>query len=195
MDYEYKLINPPVSMNFDKLDRNQARTYYAWYMTQIPERIMLLEEFVNSDTIYSHWKASFEFQTLEELGKWFVNQVSTRKRSQKEIEEIYTNLSDPFKFIEIPEDDLSYKTISLSCDIGMYFSQVLEKNNSGLRWVLVTKPKSNINYQQPVLMGNNKMECNPFDLVKVFSYGVIRGTKNSDGLIRLYETWSKYLFD
>lgn len=193
MDTEYEIIQPPYHLKFREMSRNQAREYFEWFQRQIPIRINILARYIQSFPQYHDWKSTFTLDSIEDLGAWFIDLASTRKRSQKEINDIYANSPPWFKNVQIPEYDLSNETISLAIDVGMYLSQVMVKNVENLHWKMVSKPLNHIDYQQPVLFGKNKIGFNPVHLVLTYAYEIVENPKGPNRLKVIYEIWEKIL--
>jgi hypothetical protein len=189
----YPIIQPPFQLKFREMTREQAKQYLEWFQDQIPIRTEVLSHYVRSSPNYHIWEPDLKPSSLNKLGEWFVAHVKTRKRSTAEVNNIYANAPDWFKNIEIPDYDLTTETISLSMDIGIYFSEVLEKNISGLHWKLVTKPIRSIDYQQPVLAGPGKLVFNPVHIMITYAYGISDHSKGPERLRELYEIWAYLL--
>lgn len=193
MSNNYELIHPPYPMNFRQLNLKQAREYFDWFQIQLPIRIQVLGNYLHSFPNYNEWKVDFTPESLTSLGFWFFERVTTRLRTKEEIEFIYSNAPAWFRNFQIPEFDISTVAISISIDIAMYLSQVLDNNIDGLHWEIKTRPKKHINYHQPVLVCENKIEFNPVHIVLTYSYGIVRGTKGPERLKELYDIWSNIL--
>jgi len=190
---EYKIIQPPFTLEFRTMSREVAKDYFDWFMEQIPIRIRILEQAVQSTGGYENWQADYAPESLERLGQWFYEHVETRKRTKEEKEEIYRKAPDWFRSVEVQNWELTNRTFSLAMDIGMYLSQVFERNLAGLKWEMVTKPKNDANYQQPVLVGTGKRELNPVWILVVYAYSLAKGKRGPEGLKELYDIWTNLL--
>lgn len=190
---EYKVIQPPFTLEFRKMSRQEAKDYFDWFIKQIPIRTNVLEQAVQSTDGYEDWLANYKPESLERLGLWFYEHVETRERTKEEREEIYRKAPDWFKSVEIEDYELTNRTFSLAMDIGMYLSQVFEKNLAGLKWEMVTKPKNDAYYQQPVLAGTGKRRFNPVWILVTLAYVFARRSKGPERLRELYDIWAKLL--
>jgi len=193
MNIGYKIIQLPYPLNFKEMSKHQAQGYLQWFREQIPERIQILFHYIKLSPGYEDLEPDLTPSSLEKLGKWFVEHVSIRKGTQAEIEFIYANAPEWFRQIEIPEYELTEQTFSLSMDIGMYVSQVLEKNIKGLHWEVGAKPIKNVDFQQPVLSGLGKLVFNPVHIIITYAYGIVNHNKGSERLKELYEIWANIL--
>jgi hypothetical protein len=193
MEADYRVIKPPYPLNFREMSREQAKEYFDWFKSQIPIRNEKLAKYVQSTPDFQEWKDNFTPQSLDNLGKWFYNHVEIRKRSKEEILAIYSNSPDWFSNIDIPDYDLSSASISLAIDVGMYLSRVMEMNVPELNWIMVTRPKKDVDYQQPVLSGQGYQVFNPVRIVLTYAYGIARKSKGPERLRELYEIWLNIL--
>ncbi|MCL6591882.1 MAG: hypothetical protein K6U80_18270 [Firmicutes bacterium] len=179
-------------LQFRNITKKEAEKYFEWFLEQIPIRIKVLQEAVNSTPGYEDWKADYSPESLVTLGKWFKQVVTTRKRSEEEIEEIYKRSPEWFRTVKISENDLSPETYSLCFDVGMYLAKVFETNLKGLGWKLITAPKKSVDIHQPVLAGFGALQFNPVMMMSVQAFKVINGKYSDYSLKELYEIWAKY---
>jgi hypothetical protein len=193
MATNYQVIQLPVPLRLRELDRTQAKIYNDWFHNQILQRINELTKYIKATPGFENWEGDFTQISLDKLGVWFCQQVTTRKLSEKEIQIIYSKSPDWFNNIKIPDYDISALSVSLSIDIAMYISQVMQKNINGLRWKMVTSPKSSINYQQPVLYGKGEMVFNPVHIIITYAYGIAAGERSYTRLRELYDIWVNIL--
>lgn len=190
----YSIIQPPfLTLKFRTMSRAEANRHFIWFLEQIPIRISILEHAVKSIASYESWKADYTPESLEDLGQWFYENIETRSRSEAEKEEIYNNAPEWFRKVEVQDWQLSNRTFSLVMDIGMYLSQVFEKNLSGLKWVMVEKPKNDAYYQQPVLKGTGQLVFNPVEIMLTLAYGFARKNRLPEELREVYDIWSEIL--
>ena len=190
---KYEIIQPPFTLRFRTMSREEANDYFDWFMEQIPLRIKILEEAVQSTVGYEDWRADYTPESLERLGQWFYEHVETRKRTEREKETIYSRAPEWFRGVEIEDWELTDRTFSLAMDIGMYLSRVLQKNLPGLRWEMVTKPKNDADFQQPVLAGTGRLVLNPIWVLVTYAYGVARHSKGPERLREIYDIWANLL--
>jgi len=190
---KYEIIQPPFTLRFRAMSRKEATDYFTWFMEQIPVRITMLEQAVQSTAKYGDWRADFTPESLERLGQWFHEHVITRERTDEEKETIYGTAPEWFRSVEIPDWELTNQAFSLAMDIGMYFSRVLEKNVLGLKWKMVKKPKNDIDFQQPVIAGSGRRELNPIRIMIVYAYSLADDTRGPERLKGLYYIWASLL--
>jgi hypothetical protein len=188
----YKIISPPFTLNFKRMSPKELKAYYEWYLSLLPERINMLSNTVQSTSRYEKWAADLSPASLDTLGKWFSENIRTRKRSGAEKEERYSHSPAWFRKVDIGDFELTNQTFSLAIDIGMYLSQVFVKNIVGLKWLHAVKArKDDVHYGQPVIAGFGHLYFNPVHMLVTLAYGLQDNTYDSRGLRELYEIWKK----
>src|SRR5512136_905587 len=118
----YTTIRPPFTLRFHEMSKQELRSYATWFHNIALERISELLKAVNCTPGYEHWRADFTPESLDLIGRWFEGQVETRKDTPAEVEELRSELKFP---IEVPEGQLTDRTISLAMDIGIYFAEAV----------------------------------------------------------------------
>jgi len=187
----YRTIQPPfATLKFWTMPKEELRSYYRWFLDQIPERIPELEKAVSETPRYERWRADATPSSLGDLGEWFVGQVETRPRTEEELAEMKRDSPYP---IDVEPDELTNRTFSLAMDIGMYLSQVLMKNIPALRWDHPLGSPKFVDYGQPVLRGSGRVAMNPVRLMVTLAYGIARKTQSAHRLRELYDIWSHNL--
>lgn len=183
----YPTVQPPFTLAFREMSKNELKAYNEWFHKVMPERIQVLTAAVKSTSGYEHWAADMSPESLEVLGDWFLAQVETRQRSQAEIQGIQNRSEFP---INVSGDELTNKTFSLAMDVGMYMSQVFLKNRHSLQWSQPFGNKKFIDYGQPVLTGFGAVPFNPVRMMVTLAYGLVSGSKTGKSLRELYTIWS-----
>jgi len=194
----YKLFSPPSLRPFSQMTREEAIAYYQWFVTQIPSRLNILEQAVQSSAahIYHKWNANRTATSLELLGEWFLQNVTVRMLSEDEIQERLEAIPLQFR-LSIPAQNwvLDENSYSIAVDIGIYLGEILRVNYPQLRWQLLTKPKSDIDYHYPVVTGGfgRKHHCNSLGVSISLALSFVEGVDDAFRLRKLYEIWSGYV--
>lgn len=173
----YSIIQPPFTLKFRTMSKRELADYFSWFMTVMPERIGILEEIVRTTSGYEAWRADYMPGSLDDLGLWYADQVSTRDRTPQEVAEIREvhSLSQP-----ISTSELTNRTYSLAMDIGMYLGEAVRRTHSDrLRWGQLLKNKRDADFGQVSIMGSCPMVMNPVGLVVSLAWGIL--TKKRDG--------------
>jgi hypothetical protein len=186
----YQIIQPPFTLEFTKMSKDQLRAYDEWFRTQIPLRVRELTDAVRETAEFSGWDADFTPESLGRLGEWLTNEIETRARTETEIRELARDNPYP---IEIPEQTLTNRSYSLAVDTGMYLSEVLLRNHRSLRWHQVLHDKRSANYGQPLLLGAGPVPLNPVRVALAFAFGLVRGSASAEELRELFNIWTDML--
>ena len=184
----YAIIQPPCSFQFAEMPSEELKRYRAWFHEITPKRIAELAKAVNGTTGFEEWEADELLDSLDGLGEWFATQVTTRRRTDEETDEIKLDLLYP---IEVPDEELSNRTFSLAVDIGMYFGRVVLRNVPGTRWEQPMENKNFADYGQPVIVGRGTVPLNPIRVLVTTAYRI--SSRRPAQLRELYEVWSKML--
>ena len=79
MSYVYKVLEPPFKCeNFENMKPKQAKEYFEWFQSQIPERINIL-----SEAIHEYDKnivLDYSEESLIKVWSWFVDLIEVRKK-------------------------------------------------------------------------------------------------------------------
>lgn len=172
------------------MSKKELKDYFAWFQDMIPQRLDELRNAVQQTPGFESWQADFTPASLDLLGNWFASQVETRSRTKDEIQEIEDHSSFP---IEVPGEDLTNRTFSLTMDMGMYLSQVFLNNYPMLRWDQKFGNKKDADYGQPVLIGFGSVPFNPVWMLVTLAYGVVSKRKTGKSLRDLYDIWAKMI--
>lgn len=183
----YRTIQPPFSLKFREMAREDLKSYAHWYLEAIPQRVAELARAIRQSEIGAGWESNFSPTSLESLGNWFAIQVEMRQRTDDEFDEIESRSQYP---IEIADEELTNRTFSLAVDVGMYLSQVLLKNYPSLRWEQLLDNKKFADYGQPVIVGFGPVPLNPVRIAITLAYGIATKKQTGKRLRELYDYWS-----
>ena len=186
----YTTVQPPFTLEFDHMSRQELDAYATWFHGAIARRINELTAAVRETPGFGGWRPDYTPASLDHLGKWFAGQVEVRPRTREESDEILGQQPIP---VGVPDQELTNRTFSLAMDIGMYLSEVLMRNVSGLRWEQPLRDKHFADYGQPVIVGAGTVPFNPVAITVTLAYGIVRQTKGAYRLRELYDIWSKLL--
>lgn len=188
---KYQIIQPPFTLKFREMSKEELKEYYQWFMAVMPNRIAQLGKIINATHKYEEWRADYTKESLCDLGNWFKEEVKTRERTVEELEKIEASLIFP---IEINKEELTNKTFSLVIDIGMYFGQVMLHTVPETQWIHILKGSSkHIDYGQPVVRGIGKLAFNPVQIMLTAAYGIASKTPGKGNLLEIYNIWRNIL--
>jgi hypothetical protein len=111
------------------------------------------------------------------------------------METILDNIPDWLKETTKKRDtDLDARSLSISFDLAIYFSQVLMDADNRIKWAMHTKgSKLDADLNQLVLTEPGKMRFNPIRTMKIFCFQVAAGKERPEALLELYDVWMKNL--
>lgn len=184
---KYYLMEPSEEDNikefdFSKMNKKQAQKYFDWYMSQIPKRISIIEEYFkfNEDI-----KLDYTVKSLVPLWKAFEENIKIRpKEEQLELEKM---------FPEGTYATFTSKTLGLARDISMYFGEVFRLNNNGIYWGHFNKPSKRDGLNKPTLLGLKlNLDLEPFSIICIGCWKSL-DKKNPDFLLEVFNTWLEYV--
>ena len=169
---DYPLAVPPTeelgNTPARKYTPKQAREYFEWYISDVPNRLAQLEDYVN-DGNERPVKFDDSRESLIALWSWFEDLICADFEAAKKMHP------------DTPEEDLvttknaTIKTLAIGRDISLYFAKVFIKYNPTVHWGYYTRPKSDMDVNRPVLLGFlYNLDINP---VVVISSGILKTFK------------------
>lgn len=155
-------------------------------MSNVPVRIRILESEVKVSPEWSHWRADYSPESLKTLGRWLAATIVMKNEPKV--------VSDKHGNVLAIENQLSTETRTRCFDAGMYFGEVLVRNNPELKWELSgTKDKRNADYAQVLVKGRHFVPCNPVEMAVAFAITVAKGDRTDAYLHEVYGKWVKIL--
>jgi hypothetical protein len=183
----YQIIQPPFTLRFTEMSQGELKEYFAWFQSVLPSRVDELTAYIQEDPASKDWEPDYSAASLSTLGEWLARHVSTRDRTQEEMDEIKARFNNP---IDIPSHDLTNESYSLGFDAGIYFGLTLLKNHPSLAWDQDLKNKKFADYGQPIIVGFGTVPVNPVRIGLNFAYGFASKKSPSTRVREVYETWS-----
>jgi len=189
----YEIIKPPKAYaNPLEATRDEAETYWHWFLDNKTNRLKILESYIRSFEKYKDWRGDFSQGSLEVLEKWLESEpVEIRKLDEEEIKKIRASYDQKYKNMGISDWTLSNKSISLGFDVGLYLAETFSHHYPNLNWMLFQKRAKYIDNNQPVLKGFGNDCFNPDRIGQVIMRKVASG--NRSDLLKLYNVWRSYL--
>lgn len=166
-DSVYPLFIPPDNLGFrtpSQWSRSEATAYAAWLRSSIPERIQRLIRYFGLD------EASPPVSLLGPLGELLANAL----------------VREPFS----KDGRLTNQGHAVAADMGLLLATALLQEHPGLGWDIVRKPKSDVSYNRPTLVGFGAVGLDPIHVSTMQAFGVLRGTKDGTAWWRIFDYWS-----
>lgn len=185
---DYRFMDTPFELvPFIDMKKKQADQYIKWYIETIEQRISKLQQYIrDSGETFVLDKSP---ESLITLWTWFVNQIEVVMKDEEEIKREIKNLHLPSWMIpHIEEKKFSEKTVALGYDISAYFGEVVIKNNPGIYWGYLSKPKRLHGVNRPMLLGfAGDMQVYTYGRVEVCMWKTLNKSDN----MYLYEVYEK----
>lgn len=187
----YQPVNPPFELEFVEMSQDELQAYFDWFLASIPGRVKELEAEVRRTPGFESWSADLTPASLDSLGKWFVGQVEERPLTDDELKKGRESVPEKASFLldELPTTTPTFRTLSLTFDVGIYLSQVFLKNREGLSWQQFRGDKAYDDYGQPAIVGLGVTRCPPLSIATVLAYRIADGEETAACLRNVYEVW------
>ena len=183
----YQIIQPPFTLIFREMTKKELAEYRVWFLDSFEDRIAGLEDVVRETPGYGSWVADCTPESLEALGNWFADTVTTRRRTPEEMAPI--RLKDEF-FITPELFDLTNYSYSVAMDIGMYFGRTFKRKHPHVFWKQFLGSKNYVDYGQPVLTGFGLAPLNPVGIAVVLARGLAKKNRTGNRLHEVFNYWS-----
>ncbi|MCI1763448.1 hypothetical protein [Heyndrickxia oleronia] len=178
---------------FEKMTKKEAENHFNWYLSEIPNRIALLRETFSKTGEGKIEDLDFTPKSLQKIWEWFLPNIEIISKSDDEINEEINEIPVQFKdIISIDRRKFSTGTLSIGMDIAIYFAEIFIKNYDNLTWGLITKPKSLVYVNRPVVVGfSSGVELDPRLLVYNLILNKMDGSAKKEDLYNLFEVWEE----
>ncbi len=168
---EYPLFIPPMNLAEKKpalWSRQEAKEYYEWLLSQMQPRTDMLIEYFGICI-----KSSPE-EYLLELGKSAADKL----------------LCEPFSYVVTEKRQLSSCGYALSADMGLLVARyLLDESGNSIRWEILQKPKKELSYNLPVLIGFQNNYLEPVGGSVAEANGLLRGKRSGNIWSRMFSHW------
>lgn len=187
----YPVLKKPFPFDsYRSLTEKQARELFDWYISMIPERVAVLNDLFSG---YFHCSVPFDYslESLDPVWNAFKPHIETVTKSEeqrrKEME------GAPEWVIESDLKDRRFpspETLLVAMDLAMYLGETLVRNFPGLHWGFVTKPKSYVSVNRPVILGlKQNLAIDPFTKIHVMCLDIVRPSQDERGLREMVDVW------
>ncbi|WP_145331966.1 hypothetical protein [Paenibacillus xylanexedens] len=189
-----KMIAPFEIEPFEIMTKLEARTYLAWFTSEIPKRIEVLKAFYHETTGSSPDDLDLSERSLGILCKWFIPRITMVPKTAAELEEEISMTPEWLRDEVLKNSEkFSEESSSIIIDIGLYFGTVFINLFSSLDWGVVHTPKNYVYVNRPVIKGFGKVEMNPIAIVYNASLAYVRKRGDERQLNDLFNVWKEYL--
>ena len=179
---------------FFELTPKQAKEYFLWYTSEIPNRIALLWEYMKQERPEAE-PFDYSPESLLPLWEWYEQKIEQVPMTAEEIER-RVRVFPKYLESDIRKNTKKFtdETLSLALDISIYLGEVVVKNYPHLRWNYRTRPKREFSVYRPVIDGlNYKMTLEPTQIVFVLMLKSVK-EQNKIRLYNIYCHWEREYF-
>lgn len=191
---QYSILIPPISKPFTQFTVEDAKVFFDWYLSAIPERIDYLAEHTNIEL-------NFSTHSLEELWKWFIQEAKVVQTSSSGTEYLLTHRHTRFSdsISSSMRQQLSLETEYVIRDIAMYIGKMFTYNHQNITWTYHTDIEKDSFANMPILQGfveknftpNFYPTFEPNHMVRIQAFRLLRGNANFRDLVNLYCKWEE----
>jgi|GEM_PF-1641046 len=195
---QYPRVNFRIDKPFDELTPEEAKINFKWFLDVIPERVSTLRNVVHET--HPKWEADYSRASLRVLSKWVKANVSMRKVTEQENEELIKQRSmTDFQanFMRERNEKLSYGSERIRFDVGIYLGEMLRKNVQNLEWQY-EKRKQMASKGSPVLglTKDASIKYHPMEVLQISKVVAAKLAKDEikeveEAYIRVYDIWFK----
>lgn len=189
---KYLLMDPPFEIvDFADMNKKEANQHFEWYIDQIPVRIKMLKDAYESTGGGNSIGLDFSKSSLIKLWSWYLTNVEIVQKSNKDLELEYRNSNEMTKY-SIRPNKISRGWIAVAIDISIYFSECMINMHDNLKWGIISNPKSLMHVNKPVVVGfKNNMAMDSSNLLFIQTRKILRGIRNENALLNLFENWEQ----
>lgn len=171
---------------FSKLDKSGLKEFYSGFISNLPYSLDELFGKIWNTSEFSEWEANFREDSLPRLADWLhIALEATDTSGKKWRAPIPLHLCNQ----NPPLWDLTDASREIIVAVGMYYGEIMVRQNPGVSWMHFLKSKSMADYGQPVISGSVLYPINPVRVATTFAFGVMDGSESRNGLLSAYEFW------
>jgi len=80
---------------------------------------------------------------------------------------------------------------ALAADMGLLLAILLKRENPELRWEIIRKPKSDVDYNEPVLVGfSDGIPRNPIRISTLAAFGIVGRDRDGTAWRQIFDIWN-----
>ncbi len=175
---------------FFELTPKQAKEYFLWYTSEIPNRITLLWEYMKQERPESE-PFDYSPESLLPLWEWYEQKIEQIPMTAEEIER-RVRVFPKYLESEIRKNTKKFtdETLYLALDISIYLGETVIKNYPNLHWGHFTRPRRDLSAKKPVML-ELKSKRKYFPPSQTVFVCMIKSSEKQDKnrLYNLYRNW------
>lgn len=173
----------------------EAKSFFNWLLSVHPQRIDGLLQFFN-ETLTDSPEGD-----LVKLGEHVAQVIQTPEfsRQPSDIPERVFDFSPPvsretiseyFRYLSSRDPQLTNAGYALAVDMGLLVAQfLLDTCGDRVKWSIVRRPKSDVSYHLPVLVGFGKLKFDPILISTSQTYGLLHGDRGPTAWRKVFTIW------
>ena len=185
---EYQILNTLSQQELYKLNEEQTREYFDWYIAQCPIRSAYVFKMAGYEDD-SFQNIAYTPESLITIWEWFLSVANVEDCPENTERPIATRFAKR----------LAMLTEYIIRDIGMYLGETWVHNYTTLYWNFHTKPKKDLFQNSPIIDGFlNKAYSPPFacyfepiHMAGIQARKILQGKQRINDLYDLYTLWAK----
>jgi hypothetical protein len=181
---DYPLFTPPEDLAEKpraEWTMAEARRYYDWLMSVLPERVATVTKVLRLDPRES--PDDVLLAAGEQMARILpMAGVSTEGRIERSV----------LRGHEVETDSGPLVTVvgyALAADLGLLMATMLVAACPDLRWEIVTRPKSDADYHLPTLQPFGPVHMDPIAVSVGVAHRILNGTRPVTGWRDIYHVW------
>lgn len=202
----YNILIPPITKPIEEFSHSEAKSFFEWYISQIPYRVRYLSACIARDLNIDVGQVNLTPDSLVVVWRWFLKIAQTERSPQGRLDELNTFFADlPIAhrqyMVNEYAEQFSLQTEYILRDIGMYLGEVFIRNHSSLCWSYYSAPKSDFYVNRPLLIGFEdssftptfKMVFEPIHMAGIQAANIWDKSQKDTDLFCLYRKWSMFV--
>ena len=182
-------MTPPFEVkDFFSMNKKEAEQHYIWYLSEVPERIMILKNFIALFDDSINEAMDYSPNSLIPLWAWYLKNVNILLKSEEEYQQEILQYPKDIRY-SVSRYKLEFEWMAVAMDIGIYMALCFLEYDKKFKWGYVTKPKQDC-VNKPSIMGfNYKMLFSPMDTMTTMIYKAADRRSKDTQLIEIFDYW------
>ena len=208
VQHDYVPLLLPIDKPFEKLNKDEAKQYFDWFILHVDERSEYVRKNVTEFFHLSLDTIDFSMKSIILIWRWFLQAAEIQPTPKSRLNQLRNELKtrhEPIEFISdiIKKNNKELSLISLYIirDIGMYTGKVLLQNYPVLRWGYHTDTKKDSFANIPQIFGfvnysynpPFEMQFDPIHYAEMAAANLLDGSASENDLYDYCMRWEKWI--
>ncbi|MFS0724200.1 hypothetical protein [Paenibacillus sp. 1P07SE] len=122
----YPIMKPPFEViDFSERNKDQAYEYFHWFINEIPNRLVILIDAIEVNSINKKEFFDFKPESLSPLWIWLKERLNTVPKSIEEMNTLRVTLPD-WIVKEVVDWKIDTPFLSMAIDVSLYFAEAVQ---------------------------------------------------------------------